>query len=188
MKCNYKPSPIPTNYNLTSSQLETLTAQNPDRYKQGEVAYLTDLEKVVMWNGETWVDLPSSAKIEGSKSLGMNLYDLNKSAMASFPIMEDFTTAINLINEFNSNNTLKYAMLLCKDISYYTVFIRDDYENEALDLGNSVIECALNVGSVLSVDLTEDQQAIEIWVRDNNNENLCMYLFNCAGLIVKYNG
>ena len=186
MKCNYKPEALDVNYKLTSKQLETIMAQTPNRYDKGELVYLTDLEKVQMYNGEAWMDLPSSAKINNESSLGMSLYDLNKSAMAQFPPMEDFSYAISLINCFQIDNNYKYLMLLCKEISYYTIFMKDSKDWETMDLGNSVIECLLNVGHVLSVDLTEAQDAIEIWVRTNDNENICMYLFNCIDLIVRF--
>jgi hypothetical protein len=78
-------------------------------------------------------------------------------------------------------------MLLCKDISYYTIF--ENENTKACDfgtLGHAVLECVQDVGKIISADLTEDQGAIEIWVRTPEEDNLCMYLFNCEGLVVSF--
>jgi hypothetical protein len=77
-------------------------------------------------------------------------------------------------------------MLLCKDISYYTIFT---YEGSKIahyeTLGQAVLDCILNVGQLVCVDETPDGNAIEIWVR-TEDDNICMYLFNCSELMVTY--
>ena len=68
-----------------------------------------------------------------------------------------------------------YYMLLCKDISYYTLFIKD--ANSKDNFGSEVIACAEYLGDVKSIELNEDKSAIEIWFT-NQNSSYVMYLFN----------
>ena len=116
----------------------------------------------------------------------MSLYDLNKYIISQLPKLEDLTAAIDLINEFDKCVDSEYYMLLCRDISYYTIFnhfINND--NEFSNLGEAVLTCAQEIGELVSVELTADKGAIEIWAK-TNEDSLCMYLFNCANLIVNW--
>ena len=94
-------------------------------------------------------------------------------------------TFINRLNDYNKSINSNYYMLLCKDISYYTVFTSG---NEFETFGNAVITCAQDVGKVINADLTEDNRAVEIWVRNEAEEVYCMYLFDCQQMIVTYGG
>ena len=79
--------------------------------------------------------------------------------------------AITWINEFSDKNKGKYYMLLCKEISYYTVFEKDFLEYDCLSLGHGVIECLDNVGTIHGID---DNGEGEIWVK--TEEVYCMLL------------
>ena len=63
-------------------------------------------------------------------------------------------------------------------------WVNDNFET----FGEAVITCAEAIGKVISVDYIEDQNAVEIWVRTEQNENLCMYLFNCESMFVSFGG
>ena len=185
MKCNYKTT---NEYKISSSQLETLTKMNPNRYRMGETVYLTDKDKIVMWNGTEWTDMPEGTTAQGKGGLNMNLYELNKSIVSQLPILEDYTDAEALIQSFMEKNGESY-MLLCKDISYYTIFQKKASDNPYTHfetLGEAVLECANDIGKIISVDLTEDGSGVELWLRTPEDENLCAYLFDCTGLIVTY--
>lgn len=160
-----------------------------NNFHKGEVVYLSDDEKFVMYDGEKFIDIPEKVQMTG-EGLSMSMYELNKTIMSQLPVKEtyaDLSEERNLINDFHKKNGCRFYMLLCKDISYYTVF-----ENEKIKvsdfgtLGHAVLECAQDVGKIISADLTEDQGAIEIWVRTLEEDNLCMYLFNCEGLVVSF--
>ena len=185
MKCNYKTT---NEYKISSSQLETLTKMNPNRYKMGEIAYLTDKDKIVMWNGTEWTDMPEGTTAEGKGGLNMNLYELNKSIVSQLPILEDYTEATELVQTYMENHSESY-MLLCRDINYYTIFQKKAEGNPYTHfetLGEAVLECANDIGKIISVDLTEDGGGIEIWLRTLEGDNMCAYLFDCSGLIVTY--
>jgi hypothetical protein len=63
-------------------------------------------------------------------------------------------------------------MLYGKEISYFTLYkiIKSQY------FGNEVIDCLKNIGIIKAIDFTETQDAIEIWV-ENDNGPTCLYLF-----------
>ena len=109
-----------------------------------------------------------------SGDLKMSLYELNKSAILQLPSYseDNFKNAIDLINNFVGND--KFYMLLGKEISYYTVFMREPSMTETI--GEAVIDCLRCFDNVKSIETTEDRNAIEIWVTATDNPTV-MYLF-----------
>lgn len=69
----------------------------------------------------------------------------------------------------------KYYMMLCNELKDYTVFLcKDDQEK---DMAECIIkECLPNRGYVRSIEITEDKQAVEIWLVINE-EAYVYYLF-----------
>ena len=178
--------------NLQFPTLDSLRkyAEKVNNFHIGEIIYLTDEEKVVMFNGTDFVDVPTDAKIEGN-GLNMTLYELNKSIISQLPVKTtpaEQKPSRDVIDNFFKKHNCKHYMLLCKDISYYTIF-QYSSDNRMTDfdtLGHAVLDCLLDVGKLVCADLLEDDSAIEIWVRTSEDENLCMYLFECEKLIVTF--
>lgn len=172
-----------TNYQMTRSQLDILTEINKTHLNKNEIVYVVDEKKFYFWTGDEW----SEYKANGG--LNLNLYEFNKTLISQLPVLEDFTEAVEIIQNILYGHENEHFMLLCKDISYYTVF----YKTEGIfcnfeTFGEAVITCAEDIGKVISVDYIEDQNAVEIWVRTEQNENLCMYLFNCESMFVSFGG
>ncbi len=117
---------------------------------------------------------------------GMSLYELNKQGYAQLLPYDEtqIQDAITWINEFSDKNKGKYYMLLCKEMSYYTVFEKDFLEYDCLSLGHGVIECLDNVGTIHGID-DNGEGALEIWVKTSDEEVYCMLLFNYDVGIVK---
>ena len=117
---------------------------------------------------------------------GMSLYELNKQGYAQLLPYDEtqIQDAIAWINEFSDKNKGKYYMLLCKEISYYTVFEKDFLEYDCLSLGHGVIECLNNVGTIHGID-DNGEGALEIWVKTSDEEVYCMLLFNYDVGVVK---
>lgn len=117
---------------------------------------------------------------------GMSLYELNKQGYAQLLPYDEtqIQDAIAWINEFSDKNKGKYYMLLCKEISYYTVFEKDFLEYDCLSLGHGVIECLDNVGTIHGID-DNGEGALEIWVKTSDEEVYCMLLFNYDVGVVK---
>lgn len=160
-----------------------------NNFQTGEIVYLTDDEKFVMFDGEKFVDIPDKVQVTG-EGLSMSVYELNKTIMSQLPVKETYAELSeerNLINDFHKNGAHRFYMLLCRDISYYTIFENEKTKmSDFGSLGHAVIECLQSVGKIICADLTEDRGAIEIWVRTPEDDNLCMYLFNCEDLVVSF--
>lgn len=63
-------------------------------------------------------------------------------------------------------------MLYGKEISYFTLFKLLDSQYFA----NEVIACLKNIGAIKAIDLTEANDAVEIWVETENGPTV-LYLF-----------
>ena len=150
---------------------------------QNQIFFAKDTQKSWVYQNDQWSMVSSNYD-------QATLYEFNKAAMVSFPILQDLNSAEKLINDY----TLKFEedtyMLLCKDISYYTIFKQEDLKaTEFSTLGDAVLTCIKeDLGEILSVELTEDESGIEIWFKNKNQEAFCMYLFNAKPLIVEYGG
>ena len=159
-----------------------------NNFSEGEIIYLTQDNKCVMYDGKDFVEIQGKTEFKG-EGLSMSLYELNKSIIAQLPTKPTYAEQgedRKLINKFfNSIGRTSY-MLLCKDISYYTIFT---YEGNKManyeTLGAAVLDCLQDVGQFVCADITEDGNAVEIWVR-TEDDNICMYLFKCADLMVTY--
>ena len=163
-------------------------SETAKRNNKGEIAFIEDIQEYRMYDGDQWMPLPKADADDSG--LSMNLYDLNKSLIASLPAptSEDLFAMERTICDFG-NDEIDYFMLLCKDISYYTIFTANPNYKEFKNLGEAVITCITeSIGTVIAVDKTEDEVAIEIWVRTAENDVYCMYLFDATNMIVYYEG
>ena len=117
----------------------------------------------------------------------IELYELNRSIIDQQGALseEDINNKFILINDFANNMRNKFYMLYGREINYFTVFARDrDWELETLAL--ATYECLANIGPVYSIELTAEKDAIEIWVKDTQQDLLtCMYLFPYDNGIVR---
>lgn len=118
----------------------------------------------------------------------MNLYDLNKtmvnqlSPLTKEEIFNKEKEFINLHKKFAN----KHYMLLCKEYSYYTIF-----EEERIIMNkpfsDTVIEIIIELGDIYSIESTENGDAIEIWIKPEEEEMpLVFYLFPYDMGVVKF--
>ena len=114
--------------------------------------------------------------------INKNLIEKNVEALSEEELQNKKTLIIDFINEGG-----KYFMLLCNDRKDYTLFNRRSNElDEYLDglsnytgdkLENVLIdECLPNRGRAKSIELTENKDAIEIWISIDGN-SYCYYFF-----------
>lgn len=117
----------------------------------------------------------------------IELYELNRSIIEQQGALDAdaLTEKFKLINTFAADTKNDFYMLYGREINYFTVFAKHEkWELETLALG--VTECLANIGSVYSIELTAEKDAIEIWVKDIHQDLLtCMYLFPYDGGIVR---
>jgi hypothetical protein len=140
------------------------------RYTPEENEIIQNLEgEYLIWKDGQW----NKINIEGS-DISMGLYDMNKQIISQLPDLteeqiDDKKYAVSALHAKYGN---EYYMLYGKEISYFTLFKIKD----ATYFANDVVDCLSNVGSAKSIDLTEDEDAVEIWV-GIDNEVSCLYLF-----------
>lgn len=133
-------------------------------------------------------------KKKETKQIAMGtLYDLNKSIVEKnidALSEEDMQNKKNLIVDFIHNTNNQYFMLLCNDKKDYTVFCRklsdptnpfcgfaDDNGTAAETIEKVLIdECLPNRGCTKSIELTKNNDAIEIWI-SIDGDSYCYYFF-----------
>ena len=134
--------------------------------KMGEVIQNPEGEYLI-WKDDQW----NKINMESS-GIDLSLYDMNKQIIAQLPDLTDWDRVEALLNDFYNLHHNTYYMMYGKEISYFTLF----KVNEPLLFGDTVADCIPNIGTVKAVDMTEANDAVEIWVI-NNNEPTCLYLF-----------
>lgn len=187
MKCNTKKNETSSPISLTYGLLCDLTDKTKS-FKEGDIVYLTDKQQTVCYKNNNWIEITDEVQVKGTSNIEMNTYDMNKQIISQLPILSDLTEAEKTINTFARNSFNNDFMLLCKELSYYTIFQKkDDFFTDFFTFGEAVLTCAQDIGNIISVDYMENTNTIEIWVRTKNNEdNVCMVLFDCKDFIVTY--
>lgn len=137
----------------------------------GEVVQHTLDDCYYIWKDDTW----NKFQIEGG-GLELGLYDLNKQIIEQLPTLtpEELENKEETINELHKKYNNEFYMLYGKEISYFTLF---KLNKNTTQFGNEVIDCLKNVGFIKSIDKTETEDAIEIWVQPETIESTCLYLF-----------
>ena len=149
--------------------------------KEGEVVYNTDEANkgCYVYHDGAWMKLNAE-----SSGLNLGLYDLNKQIIAQLPILsdEELNNKKTVINQLHEKFNNEYYMLYGKEMSYFTLFKLKDPSR----FGDEVIECLGYIdGNVKCIDMTEPEDAIEIWVQDGTEEPTCLYLFPYdTGLVI----
>jgi hypothetical protein len=120
---------------------------------------------------------------EKNLDIGVNMYEFNKVNMAKLPILKtssEIRGAKRVVKNFVNAKPATYYMMLNHENRYFTLFnFRNGIMTEGkIDvMANDVIECMENCGFAL-IDINEDStgEALEIWVKDEENEIAYMYL------------
>ena len=151
--------------------------------REGEIVQDATSGSFLVWHDNQW----QAVKMEGG-GIEMGIYDMNKQIIAQMPELSDLTNARQAISELQEiHHYDTYFMLYGKEISYFTLFKLDDPKYFA----NEVIACLKNVGVIKAVDLTEANDATEIWVETENGPTV-LYLFPYDNGVVhvtgEYNG
>lgn len=148
-------------------------------HEDKEQAYVLDEHTVYEYNAEQqcWLPLPKD-KTEPQ----LTIYDLNKQIISQLPNLNE--EGIEKAKEalmFYITETNNYCyMLIFKDISYYTVFLKTETAAPAIE--NEVIECLQYLGDVKLVEYYEEQNIIECWVKQENSE------LPIVGYLIAYDG
>lgn len=109
---------------------------------------------------------------------GNNLYDANKQLVLDNekPLTHlELARKQEMLEDFFKEEVVEYAMLLCHDRRDYTVFHLNG-AHAAHVAASEALGCCIDRGEILGVDLTDNKDAYEIWLKVNN-EAFCYYLF-----------
>ena len=139
--------------------------------KEGELGYSPETEKLYVYKDGQW------ELIKGESNLGITMYDINKQIINQMPVLTDEQIAeakLSLIHCIKETEN-EYYMLLCKEISYYTLFHIVDYLTEP-NIYDEIIDCVQNLGDIKSIELI-DNSVIEIWFQPKDDEAKVMYFF-----------
>jgi hypothetical protein len=141
----------------------------------GEIMQNSTDDKFYVWKDENWHEV----KMENS-GFEMGLYDMNKQIITQLPTITDLAEKEEVINKLHQNWGNYYYMLYGKEISYFTLFEM----GAANQFGLTVVDCLKSIGPIKAIDLTELEDAVEIWVI-SNDEPTCLYLFPYDNGVVK---
>lgn len=116
----------------------------------------------------------------------LTYYDANKQLMNNERTLDpiEIGCKINTIAKSMRDNLPDYMMLLCNDRRDYTIFDftrakdTDTFEKE-------LRTCFLNRGNILTISEADGNNAWEIWLRDENDENFCYYLFDYTEAVIR---
>lgn len=109
----------------------------------------------------------------------VSLYDINKSMVAQItPLsVDDIQKKKIELRNFINRTKNKFYMLLCRDINYYTLFEKQSLVTIKDIIEDVIIECANNFGTIHSIELTDDGGGYEIWIKDKETGEGCLFMF-----------
>lgn len=172
--------PLTTQSVVPSLQM-LYTLQN---HIEGETVYCEEDSKLYAWQEDTgWAPI----QVEGN-GISMNLYELNKNIVSQLPIMtmDQLSGKMSMIEDFMLSYHNLHYMLLCKEYNYYTIF-EHDVGLTFPTFGAAVCEIISNLGDIYSIELTKEEDAIELWIRPTGEEEpMVFYLFPYDTGVVYY--
>ena len=138
-----------------------------------------------MFNGEEWVPL----EVKSESNVQMSAYEMNKQIIGQMSPLKhkDMISKYALINEFVKQTENCYYLMYGREINYFTLFVKDKLTKATISL--ELAACLRNVGDIYDILLTEAQDAIEIWVKPVDAEEVtCLYFFPYDAGIVPFGG
>lgn len=151
----------------------------------GLMAYVNENNTVYVRKETGWEPL----KIDQNSNIEMTSYDMNKQIISQMKPMKrkEIERKYGLIEDFRRVTKNQYYLLYGKEISYFTLFVRND--NTKASIALEFMECLYNIGDIYDILLTEAQDAVEIWVKPKGAEEVtCLYFFPYDTGIVPFKG
>ena len=127
-----------------------------------------------------------------------DLYTVNKQFYESQSPITDkdiLEEKIDIVNNYHDEQKNKHYMLLCKELSYFTIFKAKHHQDDVdfISLGDGIVQLFVEQDwEIYDIYKNQETGAIEIWVRDPNhetdNEIHCMLLFGYDLGVVTFGG
>ena len=149
----------------------------------GQTVWCSSEDKVYRFDPvEGWQHIPN----DQDTSIGMNMYDINKQIIAQLPAINEadmIAVKREIIRKYCDQMKAEYYMLLCRDINYYTVF-KIDLKLADETIEDVLVDCANYIGTIKSIGFTEDEQAIELWMTNEEDTYVAYFFPYDKGVIV----
>lgn len=116
-----------------------------------------------------------------NKEIAISLYDMNEQLIKQLDWPEDaFEVLSEALNDWPVN--AEYWMLLCKEISYYTM-VHYIVGGECGSLEQAILECVAFYGRIKTAYVSNNQ--MEIWVYDEKVDQMyCFHFFPADDFVV----
>ena len=152
-----------------------------NRFQDNDICFCEEENKSFKYNAEK-----NEWNLIESEGISISLYDLNKQLAMQLPPLEesDYKDFMKIVEDFRTEHKSSYYMILCKELSFYTIFAKDNYEKNSLE--EAVLDYCISTGPIHSVSLTENNDAIEIWI-EYENEVYVFYLFDYVRGVINFN-
>lgn len=136
--------------------------------------------------------------INGEKDIGTSIgptditlgtaYDINKTLVEKYEkelTQDELNMKIIDVEMYLEKWEDNYFMLLCKERSDYTIFHVKNHTDSLNEMSLVLIEeCLKNRGIIKSIEKTEDEYAIEIWL-SIEGESFAYYLFPYEAAVIE---
>ena len=121
-----------------------------------------------------------------------DVYSLNRKLVQEYEkdlTKEELDKKKDLFIEYiQHNNKCQYFLLLCNDKRDYTIFNYLNHTGKNInEMADIFIECLTNRGKVKGIDLTQREDAIEIWI-SIENEAFAYYFFPYDNGVIEIGG
>lgn len=144
------------------------------RPEVGEMAYATDTEEYLVYTEEGW-QTPNLSEVQ-ENGIRMPVYELERSIAMSKPEC-DLKLAKQNILALREITKANFYMLYGKECSYFTLFRFNNENWDYFDFSHGVVDCLHDIGKIKYCELTENQDAVEIWVDHEELGATGLYLF-----------
>ena len=162
----------------------------PNKPAQGEYAIVQDEGKIYTFDKNTWTPVNIQSQEGG---LQVSLYDINQNIFAQLKPMTDealrqvHAQVFKFLGDSMQNEFDDYWALVCWKRKYITIFHHNaelKHAKDSEELSDIFMEIIENLGDVKDVSEVDGQQALEIWITDDEGTE-CYVLFNYAAGIVE---
>lgn len=150
-------------------------------HEEGEVIRVEEENKNYIYHEDGWYPVDEEASTE--EGIKLTVYDLNKQLVGQQPDLteEQIITGKQEMRKFIDSHG-KYFMMLCKELSYYTVFIKDPLEFE--DMTDAIVDCLTSIGNIKMIYPVEGGSAVCLWVASGNDVFMLYFFPYDEGVIV----
>ena len=177
-------------YTVDSVQSLDILTHTSNKIQDGAIAYVGPNKKEMRFDAH-WI--PQEIK---HGELKTTLYQLSKGAIAKLPALtteEQLKEGRESISTYahKTHKSSKLYVLSCKDNNYYTLLSKAPIVEipACSSVEDAVIHCAQDLGDIVDIDLNDEDDVIEVWIRDKSTKDIvCMLMYPAESFIVTYGG